>query len=242
MIFRTSAKLIVALLIAAATEAQSPIQTPVLKLFLPPNVGSETIEIDDALFGPFGAASVFQKAKAGSAFLEIPLAVEGQVADRIKVIAWAPGCRVATFDLPINRLDLHDSYSCDPLPSVVLTGKVEESVLRRHQGPAQVRVEYVAGWGCDFFGFSDCMVPQFAIGTADVDSTGGFKINLPDFASDPACKDSEVIGGFQIAIRGTTNWDTALMPQSKPQRTRGGELKPASTYSNPTLFVAQKLN
>jgi hypothetical protein len=228
-----------ALLIGVGANAQS---SPQLRLFLPANVPSEKVEIRYALFGAFGGYSSFLGPKPDSALVEVPLAVDGEIADEIKAIAWAPGCRMATYDLKVEGLDLHESYSCDPLPFAVLTGQVEKSALPRHRGPVEIRVEYLASWACDFFGFDDCMVPQFSIGTAEIDLTGHFEIDLPDFSSDPVCKSSSAVSGFQIALQELKTRDTDLVPQPKPLRTLGGGLKPASAYPSPTLFLAQKQN
>jgi len=242
MIVRKSAGLIVALLIGSSTSAQNPRQTPVLKLFLPGNIPSEKIEVDYALYGSFGAHSSFGRAKPDSAFAEIPLAIGGTVADKVKVLAWAPGCRVARFDINVEGLDLHDFYNCDPLPFILLTGRVDKSIMLRRQGPAEVRADYLAEWTCNFFGFSDCIVPQFLIGTVKIDRTGRFEINLPDFSSDPACKASSVTGGFEIALRQLNIQNLPLSPSSKLLRTFDGSLKTAPAYPNPVLFVPHKLN
>jgi hypothetical protein len=242
MIFRRCAGLIMACLILSEANAQSQSQTPVLKLFLPANVPSEEIEVDYALYGTFGAHSSFGRAKSDSAFAEIPLVVEGTVADKVKVIAWSPNCRVARFDINVEGLDLHASYTCDPLPFVRLAGKVDKSVTVRQREPAEIRVHYLAGWGCDFFGFSDCIVPKFSIGTAKIDPTGSFEINLPDFSSDPMCKALSPTEGFEIALRQRNMQDMPLSPSSKLLRTLDGSLKAVSAYPNPVLFAPRKSN
>jgi hypothetical protein len=242
MIVRKGAGLIVAFLIVSSANAQSPPQTPVLRLFLPGNIPSDKIEVDYALYGTFGAHSRYGRAKPDSAFVEIPLVVEGSTANEVKVLAWAPGCRVEEFDIKVGGLDLHDSYSCDQLPFVLLAGQVDQSVALRQRRTAEVRVDYLAGWGCSFFGFSDCMVPQFSIGTAKIDPTGRFEISLPDFSSDPAYKALSATDGFEIVLRQVNTEDISLRPRSKLLRTLDGSLKAASVYPNPVLFVANKSN
>jgi len=242
MIFRDGAILLATLLAVATAAAQAPGATPVFKLFLPASVASEQVDVDYALYGDFGAYSNFSKAKPDSQFVGIPLAVQGTIAQEIKMIAWAPGCKVATFDVKIEGLDLQESYFCNPLPFVLLAGQVDKPVLLRQQGLAEVRIEYLAAWACEFFGFADCMVPQFSIGTAKLDPTGHFETNLPDFESDPDCKRSSVFGGFQFAVRESDTWDRDLVPQLEHLRTLEGELKPASAYPNPTMFVVRKPN
>jgi len=81
---------------------------------------------------------------------------------------------------------------------------------------------------------------KFSMGTAKIDPAGRFEINLPDFESDPECKRPSVVGGFQFGVLESDTWDRDLVPQSEHLRTLEGELKPASDYADPILFIARK--
>lgn len=241
MVCSRSAVLLASLLIGGFGHAQDVSSSPRLRLFLPPNVTSDKVEIRYTLYGAFGAYGSFVIAKPDSASAEIPLSVSGQVAGEIKAFAWAPGCHVARFNIKVGELDIHESYSCEPLPFVLLRGQVEQSSLL-HQRPAEVQVEYLASWACDFFELSDCMVPQFSVGTARIDSAGRFEINLPDFAADPACEASRASATFEVTLRDVRTYNpiASLSPRSKTLRILNGVLKPASVYPNPTMFIAGK--
>jgi hypothetical protein len=236
-----SAVLLASLLIGAFGHAQDASGSPRLRLFLPPSVPSDRVEIRYTLYGAFGAYGSFVIAKPDSASVEIPLSVSGQVAGEIKAFAWAPGCHVARFSIKVGELDLHESYSCEPLPFVLLKGQVEQSPLL-HQRPAEVQVEYLASWACDFFELDDCMVPQFSVGISRIDSAGRFEINLPDFAADPSCKASRASATFEVTLREVKTYNpiASLSPRSKTVRILNGALKPASVYLNPTMFIAGK--
>ena len=197
---RSCSAVLTSVLIGACVHPQEAPASPRLRLFLPPNVPSDKVEIRYTLYGVFGAYGSFVKAKADSASVEIPLSVNGQAAGEIKVFAWGPGCRVTRFDIKVEDLDLHESYSCEPLPFVLLNGQVEQRPLRQ-QEPVEVDVEYLANWACDFFELNDCMVPQFSVGVAKVESVGHFEISLPDFAADPACKGSRAPATFELVLR-----------------------------------------
>ena len=241
MIRSRSAVLLASLLIGAFGHAQNASASPRLRLFLPPNVPSDKVEIRYNLYGAFGAYGGFVIAKPDSASVEIPLSVSGKVAGELKAFAWAPGCQVTRFDIKVGELDIYESYSCDPLPFVLLNGQVERSPLL-YKTPAEVQVEYLASWACDFFELADCMVPQFSVGVAKIDSAGRFEINLPDFAADPACKSSRVSATFEITLRDAKTYDpnASLSPRSKTLRALDGALRPESSYPSPTMFIAAK--
>ena len=212
-----------------------------MRIFLPPNIPAEKIEIRYALYGVFGAYGGFVESRIDSASVEIPLAVDGKSANEIKAFAWAPGCRVATFDIKVDGLDLQKVYSCDPAPNVLLRGQIREAELL-HRAGIEVSVGYLAHWACEFFGFNDCMVPGFSVGATAVDSGGTFELELPDFYSDPACTGPALSSTFQLWLREvkTKNPVARLIPESNTLRTPGGELESASAYPNPTTFVANK--
>jgi len=213
-----------------------------LHLYLSPGIRSEKVEIQYVLYGAFGAHGSFAKAEADSALVEIPLSVGGQVAEEAKGFAWVPGCRVRTFDLKVKELDLQWSYVCESSSDILLSGRVKESRLLHKGQPTEIEIDYLADWACDFFGFADCMVPQFLIGIATLDPAGRFTIQLPDFASDPVCLGSRLPSGFELTLRETRtkNRVAALGPESRTLRLLGGELKATSVYPNPAWFIASE--
>jgi hypothetical protein len=169
------------------------------------------------------------------------LSAEGKPAGEIKLFAWAPGCRIETFDIPLQALDAQESYSCTPLSTVTLVGQIDDATLARRKR-AEIHVDYLAGWACDFFGLADCMVPQISLGTANVDANGGFEIDLPNFAADPIASDSKFRSQFQLVLREVKTWNPIafLSPESRMLRTPGGALRPATSYPQLMGFVARR--
>lgn len=238
--FFRSVVLLISLLVATCATAQTGSQPAQLHLHLPPNVPSENIVLRYVLYGVFGANGKFVDVKADSPAVEIPLAVEGRPADEIKAFAWALGCQIKTFDIRVEGIDTQETYSCDPLPGVLLNGTIQK--FQSVGGDVtQIQVDYLAGWACEFFGFADCMVPQFRIGSTKPDSTGRFELEVPDFASDPACNSSRSSSAFQLTLREvkTKNIVAFLNPEPKDLQAPGG-IKPASEYPNSTPFIVAK--
>jgi len=171
--------------------------------------------------------------------LEIETAVKGKVADRLKLLAWAPGCKIATFDIPIQQADVQEFFSCNALSTVTLKGRISASGVPQKEH-AEIDVRYLADWACGFFGLLDCEVPMILIGTVKPDRDGRFEVRLPDFAADST---SFRPGGaeFDFMLREirTLNLIAWLWPESTSLRSLGG-LRPAPSYPRPTVFAARK--
>lgn len=218
-----------------------------LQLFLPPNISSDKVDVQYVLDGRFGGYGSYVTSKSGLAFIDIPLSVDGMPASEIKMFAWAPGCQIETFDLPLNALDVHQTYACTPQPTVRLNGRIADFKLNTTK-PAEVRIDYLADWACNFFGEMDCLVPQISIGKSAVEPDGSFEIEVPDFASGATelpdfTGDAAPLGGpssFAITLREIRTGN--IIAYLDPQLSQGGELKPASSYPEPTVFVVRKKN
>ena len=234
--------LLACLLIGAFADAENSSGSPRLHLFLPPNVPADKVEIQYVLYGAFGAYGNFVRANLGSASVEIQLSLKERLAEQIKAFTWVPGCRVATFDIKVEGLDIDRSYVCEHSPGIFLGGRVKKSELPAHRQPTEIQIYYLADWACDFFGFADCMAPQFSIGTSQLDRAGHFELQLPDFASDPACLGSNLPSGFQLTLREakTKKPIARLSPDTEKLRLPGGGLKAASVYPDPTIFIETK--
>lgn len=232
--------LLISSLIGACAGAQDVSPAVRFRLFLPPDVPSEKVEIRYVLYGAFGANGNFLNPRPNTAFVEIPLGMDGTPAEEIRAFAWAPGCRIKTFDIKLEGVDVPQDYSCEPLPSVVLTGDIKKLELRKEE--AEIQVDYLANWACEFFGFADCMVPQFSVGAAKPDPTGRFEMDLPDFASDPARRGSALSSTFQLVLRElkTKNPIAFLNPEPESMQVPGGGLKPMSVYPDRVMFIAKK--
>ena len=227
-------------LLNLSAAAQIVQRGPKVVVTLPVEVPSDKIDLQGYLYGTFGAFGIERVRLAQDMrSLEIETAVQGKVADRLKLLAWAPGCKIATFDIPIQPADVQEFFSCNALSTVTLTGRISASSLPQNEH-AEIDVRYLAHWACDFFGLGDCLVPMILIGTATPDRDGRFEVGLPDFAADDA---SSRAGGaeFDFMLREirTGNVIAWLWPESPSLRSLGG-LKPASSYPRPMIFDVRK--
>lgn len=214
-------------------------QLPNVSITLMPDVPYAKVFGHYVLYGSFGAYSGFVR-QPGSGTLRIPVVVEGKPASQIKMFIGAPGCRIATFDIPIkNLLDTEESFSCSPAPTVTLVGQISPASLFGNKD-ATVSVDYMARWARRFFGFADCMVPQISFGPAKPNAEGIFKIELPDFSMDSNAAESEDGTDLQLILRDAKTYNVVafLEPESGTLRTASGGLRISSFYQQGLVFVA----
>jgi len=226
--------------LTVSAAAQVVQRVPKVIVILPVDVPSDKLNLQGYLYRTFGAFGVQPvRVDQNMRSLEIVAAVQGKVADRLKLLAWAPGCKIATFDIAIQQADAQEFFYCNALSTATLAGRISASSLPQKEH-AEVDVRYLADWACDFFGLLDCQVPMILIATATPDRDGRFEVRLPDFAADST---SSRPGGaeFDFMLREirTGNLIAWLWPESTSLRSLGG-LRPASAYPRPTIFVARK--
>ena len=226
-------------LLAVSAGAQVKQQTPNIIIHLPADVPSDKVGLSGYLYGTFGAFGMNVRAAQNVRSVQIHPIAKGEVADRLKLFAWAPGCRIATFDIAVGLSDVEESYSCRPLPTVTLLGQVAAGNMPQTK-PAEVQVGYSADWACNFFGLPDCRVPQIRLGTAKFEPNGRFEIRLPDFHADPTSSGPNG-ATFQLVLSEikTLKVIGLLQPESA-SLLNGNGLKPASSYPRPVVFVVQK--
>jgi len=215
-------------------------QLPRVSITLMPDVPYEKVFGHYVLYGRFGAYGGFIQ-KQSSRTVQIPAVVEGKPAAQIKMFIGAPGCRMATLDIPIQNLsDTQESFSCSPVPTVTLEGQISPASLLRNKDTT-VSVDYMAGWACGFFELADCMVPQISFGTVKPDGNGFFKIELPDSSGDPIAADGHGTE-LQVILREAKSYNIVafLAPESESLRTAGGNLRISSFYPQNLGFVARR--
>jgi hypothetical protein len=238
-VIRRRAVAVLFLLMAARASPASAQRPPKVSIVLPPDVPPDKVEIQYYLYGSFGGHGAAASAEPTSRSVEILPSVNGEVANRLKLFVWVPGCQIATFDVAIQLADVREFYSCRPQATVKLVGNILDTALLKKK-PAEIAVEYLAAWACDFFGLPDCRVPQILLGTVKPDASGRFEMSLPDFGADPS---SSQPGGaeFEFVLREAETWNPIafLQPEGPKLRTTAG-LKPASSYPQPIVFVARK--
>lgn len=240
---RLRAVIAAALFTVSMGTATAMAQGARLQLFLPAGISSDKMDVRYVLYGRFGARGAYVIPKPDLPFLDIPLSMNGVPASEIKMLAWAPGCQIETFDMRLNALDAQRTYACTPQLTIKLSGRIAD-FKRSATKAAEVRIDYLAYWACKFFGnLADCMVPQISLATSKIDREGRFEIDVPSLASDPA-----VYGAgsswFQVTLREilSGNLVAFLDPALSVLRSPGGGLKPASSYPEPTVFVVRKGN
>jgi hypothetical protein len=234
---------VVNLLFAVDGLAQSTPPLPKVSIALPADIPSEKVWVRYVLYGPLGGHGSDAARKPDSQLIEIIAAVEGKRAARMKMLVWAPGCKIQTFDIPIQEsADVYESFVCSPLPSITLVGQIKNTPMDGKK-PAEVRVDYLALWACSFFGFVDCMVPQASVGTAIPDPQGTFEIDVPDFSADPTSSDSDRGAEFQLVLREVKTWNLIayLEPESEMLRTPSRALKIVPSYPRNLAFSARKI-
>ncbi len=219
------------------TAANCIAQSPELTILLDPAVKSETVEVQYMLEGKFGGFGSFVQKQPGLHEVRISTLVDNIPADAIKFFIWAPGCRMAAFAIYFAKPELAQrEYSCVPLSNVILAGNAPKKLLTPG---TEVALVYVADWACNFFGLNDCMIPTILLPTIRPNTDGSFRIELPDFSSDPIA--SQSFGGavWQVHLR-EKNSVTPLQPQNLSFRAFANGLRIASSYPEILEFEGVK--
>jgi hypothetical protein len=242
--FMARAALVTVLLLVAGAAAQTPATAKRITIVLPRGTASETVQITYALEGSFGGHGGFVAALPNVTSYEVPVAADGKIADRVQIVTWIPGCEMRTYDVrPKEPRAREVSVDCTTIPSVTLTGRIRPFTPIAAK-PAELVVWYQAWWECDFFGWMDCMVPQYEVANATLEADGKFRLQLPDFSSDPVINSVEVqpgvSGEFRLAVRDPNTWNPIanLKPELPEFGSAGGELKVVSTYPSDLVFIA----
>ena len=208
-------------------------QSSEFTILLDPVIKSERVELHYILQGGFGGYGNGFEKMPGLNAIRIPTMVSDAPANAIKLFIWAPGCRMAAFQIYFLKPEsVERSYVCVPLSTTTLIGKVPKALLT----PAsEVVVTYLASWACDFFGLKDCMVPHIVLPTVRPDADGTFRLELPDFSADPIA--SQSVGGaeWHVHLRGKTT--SVIEPQNEAFRSPAHGLKIAPSYQENLVFV-----
>ena len=168
----------------AAQAPSSPDNSPSVSISLPPNISSDMIQVHYYLTGPFGGYGGYAERRLPSHSYEIKTSVESRPATEIKMVVYAPGCRIQTFDLLITQgSHVKQEFICQPLPRVTLSGQIIPSEMVRNPN-TELTVSYMAYWEHEFFGIWDGFVLEFQLATVRPQADGNFQVTLPDFSDD----------------------------------------------------------
>lgn len=191
--WRWSLAIVAVLTLPAFVAAQDP---PKVSLFLPSGVSSETVQIEYFLTGSFGGYGGFVRAERKRASYDIEPFVDGRAAENIKIIAYLPGCEIATLDLTFSGTPVERWLDCYPLGSVSFRGHVLPASKTRGEN-REIEVSYLALWSHEFFGIMDGPVTTIRLGTVRPDRDGKFEIMLPDLYKQSSLGD----GAIQFILR-----------------------------------------
>ena len=243
MITRRSSTVALAALVFAITIVLGRLDAsnlPSVTITLPPNVPSERVDIRYFMTGPFGGFGGFVQPQPNLHAYQIEGAVDGKPARGMKIVVYAPGCQVAIFDLPLTgRSVLQRAFSCKPLATLVLTGKIVPGEGIRKSNTV-VSVVYLAYWACDFFGVKDCLVETFSVGTAVADADGIFHIQLPDFSKDPVTSSFRSSGSLRFVLLEPETGNIVNKLAADGYASDGGNLPILPRYPESVTFVARR--
>jgi hypothetical protein len=179
---------IVALCLGLGCAAVAEAAVPKVVLHFPHEIASENIQISYFMVGKFGGYGRQIRLKKDQHDFEIDASVTGKPATEVKLIVYMPGCDIVRETIQTEGVS-DRRLACRPIQSVMLRGQVignslvdqlvEDSLTGKNR---RINVHYSADWSHDFFGIADGPVTAFDLGYVDCDSTGHFKIALPNFA------------------------------------------------------------
>jgi hypothetical protein len=169
-------RVFLSLLLAGCATAQVASQLPKLSILLPVNTPPNKFEVQYYLYESFGANGGYISPNPDSTgVVKIPLSVDGKMANEIKL------CRGVSSRPTISACMSRTCRSfilATHCRLVTLHGQIADKSLLQKTS-SEIRVDYLAGWACDFFGLSDCAVPQISLGTVTAERTATSRSNCP---------------------------------------------------------------
>jgi hypothetical protein len=204
-----------------------------ITLYLPPDIASETVQINYFMLGPFGGYGGYVTAEKGRVSYDIPASVNGKPAGAVKIIAYLPGCEIAKLEITMQGTSEARTLPCTALGRVPLHGRILPVSVVQTPG-IEVEINYEADWDHEFFGIMDGMVTTIHVATVIPDENGQFEVELPDFV-----KQADLgKGSFQFMLRNTVsrNIIAMLKPGNMPRFFGGLAIR--SSYAPFVLFSA----
>ena len=209
------------------------LQSPDITLNLPPDIASESVQINYFMLGPFGGYGGYVTREKGRLFYNIPASVDGKPAGAVKIIAYMPGCEIVTLGIIMQGALEARSLPCRPLRRVPLHGRIFP-FSAAHISGVEIEIRYEAAWDHGFFGIADGMVTSIQVATVIPDEDGRFEVELPDFFSQADLGK----GWFQFLLRSRSSHNiiAVLSPGNTPPNFGGLAIR--SSYEPFVLFSA----
>ena len=156
-------------------------------------------------------------------------------AEKLKVIAYLPGCQFETFELSAGMATTQP-LSCRPLSSIQVRGQITNPDLLVGKS-AVVEVSYLANWAETFFGCVDRICTTFQLPPIPVESNGTFRLLLPDFANDPASKRWGQSGEWQFMVREVGSGNVLARLRPADSNGKGVGIAVQSSYPDIVRFT-----
>jgi hypothetical protein len=162
---------------------QIPDNSPTVSISLPTDIPSEAVQIRYFMVGSFGGYGGFIEPRANQKDYEFDASTQGKPANSIKILVYATGCKIQTFDLDLTRvLNAKERFVCELLSQIRIDGEIPSDLL--HHENAELNVSYMAFWASRFFGIADGAVTEFQVAKTMPDPDGSFRVDIPDFSAD----------------------------------------------------------
>jgi hypothetical protein len=211
------------------------------EITIPPNVKSEQVQIQYFLVGGLGGYGGVVNPEAGRRSYSIPTTVEGKSATGLKAIAYSPGCKFVTVDVPtLAGSSRKADFKCKRLPTTALSGRIQQPESLRGK-EYEIEINLSAPWGMGFFGIEDGAVPSFHIANVTPNADGSFHVRLPNFSRDTTASRAHLPSTFRFVARekSTGNSLGMLFPVDAKNNQFGG-LRLRARYSGEVFFSIQK--
>ncbi|WP_348264529.1 hypothetical protein P8935_08340 [Telmatobacter sp. DSM 110680] len=176
--------LLLACTLTAIAQRGTLREGPLITLYLPRAFPSEKVEVRYFLTGSFGGNESYIQPQPDRQTIDFTAAVDGKAADKIKVIAFLPGCEIIKLDIVPAGTAMWRQLECKPLKTITLRGQIQPFTIDPGK-TAKVEVTYQADWALPFFGIFDGAIPAITVSAVVPSESGEFTVEVPDFQSQP---------------------------------------------------------
>ena len=217
-----------------------PSTSPSVSISFPTDIPFETVQIYYHMVGAFGGRGGQVESHPDIRVSEINASFEGQPATAIKILVYAQGCDIVTFDLSLtSNPNPYERFQCSPLPKVSLSGQVPSDLIQNKN--AELVVTYMAYWAHNFFGIADGAVAGFQLATVFPSKDGTFDVELTDFSVSANVSRFSNEGDLRLMLRDAKTRNHIalnLVPKPPSLKSDYGGLKTLSSYPRNLQFDA----